>query len=203
MNKKVIFWDIDKIKLKTIKKDYKYVLLTSKSYKDVDISEFTIKPIIVSYNGSYIIDLENNKILNNISIKKDDIYPLTRYFDKHDITYKTYNNPNTYQLKIESKNYYRMLILPMFIKNKFNNVKTVYQYPIKINKELYQNYIISDKITTISNLSTIINYLNVSIDNIIELKLLSEDIYAKLNSIGYFTEFNKKGEMYNETKAKS
>ena len=204
MNKKVIFWDIDKKKISKIEKDTKYILITKDNYNVLNTSLFDINPIIVKYNGSLIIDLENNKIINNEILHRSDIKPIISYFNNHDISYKlNIDNNKVYQIKIESKNYYRMLILPMFIKNKFKNVKTAFNYPIKINKELYQNYIISDKISTISNLNTIINYLDAKQDNIIELSKIIDNINSNLNDIGYFKDYSIRKEYVNESKAKS
>ena len=111
MNKKVIFWDIDKKKITRVNKNTKYVILTNKSYKDIDISTFEIKPIIISYSGALIIDLENNKVINNKNINKNNLKVILNYFNNHDIKYQLLkDNDKIYQVKIESKNYYRMLI---------------------------------------------------------------------------------------------
>ena len=203
MNKKVIFWDIDKKSLDKID-NCKYVLLTNGNYEDIDITSFKIKPIIIAFNGSLIIDKENDKILNDEIMNNNAVKLVIDYFNKHDINYQmNVINKKIYQIKIESKNYYRMLILPMFIKNKFKNIKTSYGYPIKINKDLYQNYIISDKISTISNLNLIINYLNISMNNIFELSQMIDKINNNLIEFGYYKDFKVRKEYVNETKTKS
>ena len=204
MNKKVIFWDIDKKRLTKINKDTKYVILTNKNYKDIDVSSFDIKPIVISFSGSLIVDLENNKIINNKVLNKNNLKVIINYFKSHDINYELIkDNDKIYQLKIESKNYYRMLVLPMFINSKFNDVKTLYGYPIKINKNLYQNYIISDKISSISNLNLIINYLDIMCTNIVELSCMIDDINNNINNYGYFKELDKRKEFINENQTKS
>lgn len=202
MNKKVIFWNIDKRKLNKINKNTKYVISTNNNFNLVE--QFDIKPIIVAYNGSLIIDKENNKIIKEELLNNSTLKPVINYFKNHDISYKIdIKNNKIYQIKIESKNYYRMLILPMFIKNKFKNVKTAYNYPIKIGKDLYQNYIISDKITPISNLNLIIDYLDPKEIDIFELAKLIDDINNNLNEIGYFKEFDIRKDYINENKTKS
>lgn len=203
MNKKVVFWDIDKKSLNKIN-NCKYILLTSGSYKDIDITLFKIKPIIIAYNGALIIDMDNNKVLKNEAINNNSLKLVIDYFSKHDIKYElNMIDKSVYQIKINSNNYYRMLILPMFIKNKFKNIKTSYGTPDKINKELYQNYVISDRISSVSNLNLVIDYLNISTFNIFELSKIIDNINNNLIQFGYFNDFNIRKEYIDERKTKS
>ena len=203
MDKRVIFWDIDKNNINKFDKDTKYVLITKDNYNVVNNDAFDIKPIVIKYNGAFIIDLEKNKVINNEILHKSDLKPVINYFKNHDINYQlNIENDKIYQIKIESKNYYRMLVLPMFIKNKFNNVKAVYNYPIKLGKDLYQNYIISDRISIISNLNEIINYLGTKQENIIELSRIIDNINNNLNEFGYFKDYSIRKEYVNERETK-
>ena len=193
MDKKVIFWNTNKKKLNKINKNTKYVISSNNYYNLID--EFDIKPIIIAYNGALIVDKEKNKILKEELLNKNNLKSIIDYFKSHDIKYKINGKEDKiYQIKIESKNYYRMLVLPMFIKNKFKNIKTAYNYPIKIGKDLYQNYIISDKISSISNLNLIIDYLDTNEIDIFELAKLIDEINNNLNEIGYFKEFKVRKE---------
>ena len=185
-NEKVIFQNIDKKKIDKIEEDCKYVILTSGSYEEVDVSEFKIKPIVLAYNGSYGIDLENNKVIINESIKQNELKLVYNYFDNHDIKYKAMKkNNNIYTVKFISDNFYRMLIIPTYFKEKYKYFKTLYQYPYKLNNK-YLNYLISNNISKISNLSTIINYLGITTINILDLEVLSVKIVDNLDELGYF-----------------
>ena len=201
MNKKVIFWNINKKELNKLYKNTKYVISSNNDFNVIE--QFDIKPIVMAYNGALIIDKDNNKIIKEELLNTNNIKSIINYFKNHDIAYKMDIKDNKiYQIQIESKNYYRMMILPMFIKNKFKNVKTAYNYPIKKGKDLYQNYIISDKITPISNLNLIIDYLDPKEIDIFELAKLIDNINNDLNEIGYFKEFKVRKEYLNENKTK-
>lgn len=189
-NKKVVFINIDKIKLEHIEKDCKYVLLTNEDYKNIDLSEFTIKPIIVAYNGSLGIDMATNKILFNNYLRLDDIKKLLNYADTHNVEYKaiTYDN-QCYMVSLKTKNYSRMLIIPSLFKELLKDSKVVYERIIKID-DYYCNYVISKNVSFVTNLSTIIEYLKIKSSNFIELEHISSLISENINTIGYCIGYN-------------
>lgn len=185
-NEKVIFYNIDDKKLNKIDKDAKYVLFTSKNHNDIDISMFKIKPLIVSFNGTYAIDKENNKVIINEKIDMNEFKVISTYFNKHNIKFKKYTQDNkTYTVKFISENFYRMLIIPTFFQSKYDKIKTLYNYPVKIANKEHMNYLISTKVSNISNLAVIINYLGITTKNIVDLELLSTKVLDNLNNLGY------------------
>lgn len=62
--KRIIFWNLEKRELNNIESKAKYIIFTD---KDVDINRFNIKPIIIRFHGSLIIDYETNETIFLVS----------------------------------------------------------------------------------------------------------------------------------------
>ena len=114
-NKEIIFWNLEKRQLNNIESKAKYIIFTD---KDVDINRFAIKPIIIRFHGSLIIDYETNETIFSSKLSADRIKQTVTYALKHDVKYieSSYNN-ETYEIQFETTNFNRMLVMPAFIKN--------------------------------------------------------------------------------------
>ena len=65
---RVIYYDVDKKKLGQIKKKTKYVLLSNDIKILQECYNFDILPIVILFNGAYVIDLEKNHVIIDKSI---------------------------------------------------------------------------------------------------------------------------------------
>ena len=62
---KVVFLNADKKSVTNIKPNIKYVLI-SENFKNISkYLETNIKPILILFNGAYVIDLEKNSVIIN------------------------------------------------------------------------------------------------------------------------------------------
>lgn len=189
-NKKVMFINIDKMKLDAVDTDCKYILFTSRYYSQIDIKKFKIKPIVICFNGSYGIDLENNKILFNNPLLKSDVSKILNYANNHNVNYEVLENENIiYSFKLCTNNYSRMLIIPSYFNEILKYTKTIYRIAPKSNK-MYYNFVVSKNVSFITNLSNIIEYLHIKANNFIELEHISNLINENIDTIGYCMGYN-------------
>lgn len=183
-NKKIIFWNLDKKSLINIESGAKYIIISNKN--DINFNDFKIKPIIITHHGSKVIDLESNKIITDYYLTNDSIISFIDYASSHNVNIeKIRDNKKTYELKLTSSNYYRMLILPAYIKEKYSEIATIYNYPFTFNKKKYINYVVNKKVKLIDNIITILDYLNIESNDILRLTNVSFEMLDLINRNGY------------------
>ena len=179
---KIKMINLDKKEFKTINNDTKYILI-SNSYNSVKkYLDLKIKPILILYNGSYVVDLDNNSVIVNKSIDIKCLNSIIKYSLEHnvDINYYKYNEI-IYGLKLIVNNYHRRLIIPYMFKDLYPKVKCE-----TVNKEIFIN---DSKVSLINAIEETLNYLNIK-NNYIEL----EDIYINVSDKGYYNNIlNLKG----------
>ena len=182
-NKEIIFWNLEKRELNNIESKAKYIIFTD---KDVDINRFNIKPIIIRFHGSLIIDYETNETIFSSKLSADRIKQIVTYALKHDVKYieSSYNN-ETYEIQLETTNFNRMLVMPAFIKNEYNGLKTYYVSPNLINNNSFINYVINEDVSVLESLLCIINYLKLKSNDILELTNICFTLVDLISTNGY------------------
>ncbi len=183
---KITMVNLDKKIIKKVNNDTKYILI-SNSYKNVDMYlNLSIKPILILYNGSYVIDLENNSVIINKSIDISSINSIVKYSNEHNVNIHYYKyNDKVYGLKLNCDNYHRRLIIPYMFSDLYPKVKCN-----TLNKDIYIN---NKDVSLINAIEETLDYLNIK-NNYIDL----ENIYINVSDIGYYKDKgNWKGyEMY-------
>ena len=171
---KVIFANIDKKNIKKFENNIKYVLITEDKNCLEKYSNLNIKPIIILYNGSYVIDLENNSVIIKRPIDEVSCNKIISYGKTHEVETKVYQKGNSvYEIRISTDNYHRRLIIPYMFRDLFPDVKSVTR-----GKSIYIN---SKDVSLINAIDEVLNYLNVT-NNYIDL----ENIYINVSSEGYY-----------------
>ena len=182
-NKEIIFWNLEKRELNNIESKAKYIIFTD---KDVDINRFNIKPIIIRFHGSLIIDYETNETIFSSKLSSDKIKQITAYALNHNVDYiKNKYNKETYEIQLETTNFNRMLVMPAFIKNEYNGLKTYYMSPNLINNNCFINYVINDDVSVLESLLCIINYLKLKSNDILELTNICFTLVDLISTNGY------------------
>lgn len=179
---RVIFANVDKKNIKKFDEDTKYVLISES--KDIlkEYVNLKIKPVVILYNGSYVVDLENNSVIIKKPIDELSFNKIIRYSNTHNVHAKVYkNNDNVYEIKITTDNYHRRLIIPYMFKDLFPNVKSITK-----GNCIYVN---SKDVSLINAIDEVLNYLNIT-NNYIDL----ENLYINVSDEGYYKdELNWKG----------
>ena len=190
-NKEIIFWNLEKRELVNIKQNAKYVIFTD---KEIDLSKFFIKPIIIKYHGAFIIDYENNDIIFSSMLNTDNIKKIKSYAIKHNVSYiENKCNDGVYEIQLNTDNYYRMLIMPAFIKNEYMGLETFYDYPYSMDKKNYINYVINNNVSILESLLSTINYLKLKSNDILELTNICFTLVDLIVTNGYcMTNYNLK-----------
>lgn len=179
---KVIFANIDQRSINNYDDNIKYVLITDNKENLKIIDKFKVKPIVIMYNGSYVVDLENNSVIIKKPIDELSYNKIIRYSNSHEVKTKIYQKGNkVYEIKISTDNYHRRLIIPYMFKDLFPRVKSITQ-----GKNIVVNSIEASLINAIDE---VLNYLNVT-NNFIDL----ENLYTNVSSEGYYKDkINWKG----------
>ena len=182
-NKEIIFWNLEKRELNNIESKAKYIIFTD---KDVNINKFAIKPIIIRFHGSLIIDCETNDTIFSSKLSADRIKQIVTYALKHNVKYIENNyNKETYEIQLETTNFNRMLVMPAFIRNEYNGLKTYYESPNLINNNSFINYVINDDVSVLESLLCIINYLKLKSNDILELTNICFTLVDLISTNGY------------------
>lgn len=179
---RVIFANIDKKSIKKIDEDVKYVLISENGFNIDKYKDLKIKPVLVLYNGSYVVDLENNSVIIDKSIDKNSYKKIIDYSNTHNVNTKVYKkNNNIYEIVITTSNYHRRLIIPYMFKDLIPNVKSITN-----GNSIY----ITKKDSSIINaIDEVLNYLNIT-NNIIDL----ENLYINVSNEGFYKDnINWKG----------
>lgn len=188
-NKRIIFWNLKKKNLDGIDPDARYVIFGDDR---VDLTLFKIKPIIVRCHGALIEDLEENKVIFTKDLSKKKIDSVKDYSKKYNVIYHENKiNNKVYEIQLETTNYYRMLVMPSFIKNEYTGIATVYDYPFTLDKKTYQNDIISNDVSILSAILCIINYLKLQSNDILDLVNVSYLLIEVIMNQGYCMTDNK------------
>lgn len=184
---RVIFVNIDKKNIKKLDDNIKYVLITENKDNLDKYLSLKIKPIVILYNGSYVIDLERNNVIINKSIDEKSCNNIIDYSNSHNVRIKLYQKEKkTYEIKITTENYHRRLIIPYMFKDLIPNVSTSTR-----GKSIY---ITSWNSSLINAIDEVLNYLNIT-NNFIDL----ENIYINVSHEGYYRDkINWKGYDLNE-----
>lgn len=166
-SKKIIFWDLMKKPLEKIDDKAIYVLFGN---NNINLTKFKIKPIVIKYHGALIEDLNNNKVIFDHDLGQQKINQIQKYANQYKLECKKITIQNkTYEIQLSSNNYYRMLVMPSFIKNEYHGLATYYNYPFTIDKKEYQNFIINDDISILKSILDVIDYLNLQSNDILDL----------------------------------
>ena len=182
-NKEIVFWNLEKKELFNIKNNARYVLFTD---NDVDVSKFNIKPIVIKYHGAYIVDMENNKVIYSGELSKDKINQIKIYANKHDVNYIMKSiDKKIYEIELMTSNYFRMLVMPAFIKNEYRGLTTYYNYPYTLDNKNYFNYIVNDNISILESILKTINYLKLESNDILELTNICFTLVDIIMNKGY------------------
>lgn len=171
---KITMINLDKKRLKQINNDTKYILITNSYDKVSDYLNLSIKPILILYGGSYVVDLENNSVIINKSIDVSSLNKIIKYSNGHNVDIKYYKyNETVYGIKLVCDNYHRRLIIPYMFKDLYPKVSCY-----TINKEIF---IYDKKVSMINAIGDTLNYLNIK-NNCIDL----ENIYINVSNDGYY-----------------
>ena len=179
---RVIFANVDKKNIKKFDDNIKYVLISEDKDTLSDYENLKIKPIVILYNGSYVVDLQSNSVIIKKPIDENSFNKIISYGNTHEVITKVYKkDKNVYEIKITTDNYHRRLIIPYMFKDLFPDVKSTTR-----GKSIYVN---SKDASLINAIDEVLNYLNVT-NNYIDL----ENIYTNVSSEGYYKDkINWKG----------
>ena len=179
---RVIFANIDKKNIINYQEDIKYVFITENKDNLKKYDDYKVKPIIILYNGSYVVDLENNSVIIKRPIDKKSCNKITDYSNSHKVKIVKYQKENNvYEIKITTDNYHRRLVIPYMFKDLIPSVKTISR-----GKSIY---ITSKEASLINAIDEVLNYLKIT-NNYIDL----ENIYTNVSSEGYYRDkLNWKG----------
>ena len=179
---KVIFANLDQKSIKDYEDSIKYVLITDSKDNLKDFEKLKIKPILILYNGSYVVDLENNSVIIKRPIDEVSYNKIIRYSNSHKVNTKVCKKGNSvYEIIITTDNYHRRLIIPYMFKDLFPKVNSITQ-----GKSIIIN---SKDVSLINAIDEVLNYLNIT-NNFIDL----ENIYTNVSNEGYYKDnINWKG----------
>lgn len=171
---KVLFVNIDKRSINKLEENIKYVLITENKDNLRNYLNLKIKPIIILYNGAYVIDLEKNSVIIKKSIDEKSCNKIINYSNHHNVNMRLYKkDDNVYEIKITTDNYHRRLIIPYMFKDLIPSVSTVTR-----GKSIF---ITNKNASLINAIDEVLNYLNIT-NNFIDL----ENIYVNISSEGYY-----------------
>ena len=179
---KVVFANIDKRNIQEFDEGIKYVLISENKDNLNQYMDLNIKPIIILYNGSYVVDLENNSVIIKRPIDEISFNKIIRYSNSHNVKTKVYQKKNeVYEIKITTDNYHRRLIIPYMFKDLIPDIKSITR-----NKSIIIN---SKDASLINAIDEVLNYLKIT-NNFIDL----ENIYTNVSNEGYYRDkLNWKG----------
>lgn len=183
---RVVFLNIDKKEIVNIKSNIKYVLISENPKNVSKYLGIDIKPIVILYNGAYVIDLEKNSVIINKPIDEKSYNDIYKYATTHNVNIIPFKkNDNVYEIKLSCDNYHRRVIIPYLFEDKIPKVTT-----IKRNKSLC---VTSRDVSLISSIEEVLSYLKLN-TNYIDL----ENIYINVSIEGYYKDkLNWKGfELY-------
>lgn len=187
----VVFIDVDKNKFISEDENIKYIVISNKFDEIEKYNNMKIKPIMVLFNGSYVIDLENNNVIIDKYISQMALDKIMNYSNDHNVEIKKYNKGNfIYQMELNPDNPHRRLIIPYYFRDKISEVKCITK-----NKKVY---VFNKDVSMLFAIEEIMNYLKYDND-IFEI----EKIYLMVNDVGYFNNFNKKEGIIYENKTES
>ena len=186
---RVFFANVDKKDLNSFNDNIKYVLITENQNEIKKYLSLKIKPIIILYDGSYVVDLENNNVIIDKSIDERSYSKIINYSNSHNVNYKIYEKQNkVYEIKITTNNYHRRLIIPYMFRDLIPNIKSLTR-----GKSIY---ITSKEASLINAIDEVLNYLNIT-NNYIDL----ENICTNVSIEGYYNDkLNWKGFEFYENK---
>ena len=183
---RVVFLNIDKKSIDCLNNNVKYVLITEDLRKINEFKKYRVKPIVILYNGTFVIDLENNHVIIEKPIDEKSTNKILKYSNNHNVDASLYKyEDNVFEIKLMCDNYHRRLIIPYMFKDKLPSIST-----LTSGKSIY---IINKKASLISAIDEVLNYLNIK-NNFIDL----ENLYTNISSEGYYKDrLNWKGfELY-------
>ena len=183
---KVVFLNIDKKSITNIKSNIKYVLI-SENLKNVSkYLDLDVKPILILFNGAYVIDLEKNSVIINKPIDELVYQDIFKYANTHNVNIIPFKRDNNvYEIKLSCDNYHRRIIIPYMFKDKYPRVSTILR-----NKSIC---VINRDVSLMSSIEEVLNYLKLN-SNYIDL----ENIYVNVSIEEYYKDkINWKGyELY-------
>ena len=170
---RIVFVNLDKKDRPNIDKDTKYVLITNDFKKIEDYKKLSIKPIVILYNGSYVVDLEKNSVIIDEPIDKRSYNKIITYSSTHNVDVTTLENKKKiYELKLSTNNIHRRLIIPYMFKDILPKVMCM-----SLDKKII---ITSRDVSLLGAIEQVLNYLNTSSNY---LDILS--IYSNVSYDGY------------------
>jgi len=152
----------------------KYIIISNNIIDMKKYQDYKVKPILILFDGSYVIDLDKNNVIIDNYINKLSVSKINKYAKTHrvDINLSSYND-KVYEIKLTTNNYHRRLIIPYMFKDLLKNIDT-----IKDNKDIY---IVEKNSSIITAIDNIFEYLNIKY-NFMEL----ESICDYVNKNGYY-----------------
>lgn len=179
---RVLFVNIDKKNIINYEENIKYVFITENKDDFKEFNSLKIKPIIILYNGSYVIDLENNSVIIKRPIDKKSCDKIIDYGNSHNVNVKMYQKENSiFEIRITTDNYHRRLVIPYMFKDLIPSIKSLTR-----GKSIY---ITSKDVSLINAIDEVLNYLKIT-NNFIDL----ENIYTNVSNEGYYNDkLNWKG----------
>lgn len=165
---------ITKNKDNIINNDGKYVIMTNNIDDISKYKNFEKKPILIMFDGSYVIDLDKNNVIIDNCIDEKSICKIKKYALSHKVDMKSAKyNDKVYEIKLNTNNSHRRLVIPYMFKDRLKNVDTRVD-----NKDIY----VINKYNSILNaIDLVFEYLNIKY-NFMEL----EDICSYIKSIGFY-----------------
>lgn len=170
---RIVFKNLVKEQHEKLDDNTKYVLITDDINKTIDYESLNIKPIVILYNGSYVVDLNNNSVIIDKPIDKRSCDKVINYSNTHNVDLFILKNKNKiYEIKMSTNNFHRRLIIPYMFKDKIKNVSTE-----SLNKQIFVNNKDASLLNAIDNVLT---YLNAT-SNYLDLL----NIYSNVSYDGY------------------
>ncbi len=179
MNIKIV--NIEKELINEIDDNCKYIIILNNENTLDNISNYKIKPILVLYNGAYVVDLENNNVIIEKSIDLISYSKIIRYANTHDVKINLFKKNNlVYQIKLSTNNYHRRLIIPSYFKDLVPEIRC-----INSNKEIL---IVNNNVSLYEAIEMVLDYLNIEF-NLFELENIVSNINEKyFNNNNYWKE---------------
>lgn len=170
---RIVFVNLDKKEKISIENNTKYVLISSDIEKIKDYKKLSIKPIVILYNGSYVIDLDKNSVIIDEPIDKRSADKIIAYSNTHNVDITLLKNKSKiYEIKMSTNNIHRRLIIPYMFKDILPRVSTT-----SVDKKIITN---NNKASLLGAIEQVLTYLKASSNY---LDLLS--IYSNVSYDGY------------------
>ena len=152
----------------------KYIIITNDILDISKFNNYSVKPTLIMFDGTYVIDLDKNNVIIDNCIDKKEVSKIKKYALSHEVklTCNEYNN-KIYELKLNTNNFHRRLIIPYMFKDKYKNID------IKVeNKDIY----VTKKYNSLLNaIDLVFEYLHINY-NFMDLQSICDYV----DTVGFY-----------------